>query len=67
VKTRINPIMLDSPNRPPRRLSVIKGRGTLLESAQAEFRTWQRANLARHYVSIRLAQTLDEDVEEDEP
>jgi hypothetical protein len=67
VKTRINPIRRDSPNPRPRRLSVLKGRGIPELSPQVELRSWQRADLGRCYVSIRLAQTLDEDVEEDEP
>ncbi len=67
MKTRINPIRRDSPNPRPRRLSVLKGRGIPELSPQVELRSWQRADLGRCYVSIRLAQTLDEDVEEDEP
>ena len=66
MKTRINPIMLDAPNPRPRRLSVLKGRAIPELSPQVELRSWQRADLSRCYVSIRLAQTLDEDVEENE-
>lgn len=67
MKTRINPIMLVAPNPRPRRLSVLKGRGIPELSPQAELRSWQRADLERCYVSIRLAQTLDEASDEDEP
>jgi hypothetical protein len=66
VKTRINPVMRVAPNRSPRRLSVLKGRGIPELSSQVELRSWQRADLTRCHVSIRLAQTLVEDVEEDE-
>lgn len=66
MKTRINPVMRVAPNRSPRR-RVLKGLVHPELSPQTELRSWQRADLTRCYFSIRLAQTLDEDVEEDEP